>query len=127
MPRNRKSPTGERRDRAIRVHMSATEQSYLQERAGALSLSEYLLRAGLGQSIPQRRKRQRVPLVNRELLLELGKIGGNLNQMARACSLAVRQGMGCSIDPAILRDLAAAIQRLSYQVGGIDPTEDEDP
>jgi hypothetical protein len=45
MPRKRKSPTGEIRDKAIRVHLSASELLYLQARSGALSLSEYLLKA----------------------------------------------------------------------------------
>jgi Bacterial mobilisation protein (MobC) len=127
MPRKRKSATGEIRDKAIRVHLSATELLYLQERAGALSLSEYLLKAGLGQSIPQRRQPQPVPQLNREMLLELGKIGGNLNQIAKTCHLSLQRGSGCTVDLKLLVELQAAIQTLSQRICGIDLTEEDEP
>ena len=127
MPRKRKSATGEIRDKAIRVHLSATELLYLQERAGALSLSEYLLKAGLGQAIPQRRQPQPVPQLNREMLLELGKIGGNLNQIARMCNLSLQRGVTCNVDLQVILELQAAIQTLSQRICGIEPTEEDEP
>ncbi len=125
MPRHRKSPTGELRDKAVRVHMSQSEQRYLQERAGRLSLSEYLLQAGLGQKIPQRRQRQRVPQLNRELLLLLGRIRGDLHQLAQTCLVATRQGQACHLDVALLEQLRVQLKVLSQAISGVDPNHDE--
>jgi hypothetical protein len=125
MPRKRKSSTGELRDKAIRVHLTVSELEYLKERAGSLSLSEYLLKAGLGQAIPQRRKRQPLPQVNRELLLQVGRMGGNLNQITRACHLALRQGMVFPIDWQLLQSLQGQLRQLGQAIAGLNSAEDE--
>lgn len=111
MARKRKSPTGEVRDRHITVWMSLSEQSYLRDRAGSLSLSEYFLNAGLGKPIPQRRKRQSIPEINRLTYLELGKITTALNQQNTR-------------DDAVLNELMQQIQTLRLQ---IIAAEEEEP
>jgi Bacterial mobilisation protein (MobC) len=126
MPRSRKSTTGEIRDQVIPIRLSATELRYVKERAGSLSLSEFFRKAGLGQSIPQRRKRQILPQLHREMLLELGKIGGNLNQIARACSLTIHQGISCDVDLNLLMTLQETIRKLSSQIGGMTPEDEEE-
>jgi hypothetical protein len=126
MTRPRKSTTGEIRDQVVPIRLSATELNYVKERAGSLSLSEFFRNAGLGQPIPQRRKRQPLPQLHREMLLELGKIGGNLNQIARICSLMMRQGMSCDLDVNVLMTLQEMIRKLCFQIGGIASDEEED-
>ncbi|BAU15919.1 hypothetical protein LEP3755_64850 (plasmid) [Leptolyngbya sp. NIES-3755] len=116
MPRKRKSPTGEARTQAVRVHMSPTEQQCIQDKAGSLSLSEYLLTAGLGQSVPQRRQRLRVPEVNRLTYVELGKISGHLNQIAKACHVAVQNGRSCDVDTNEIEDSVVAIRKIRLEV-----------
>jgi hypothetical protein len=111
MARKRKSSTREVRNRHITVWMSPSEQEYLRDRAGSLSLSEYFLNAGLGHSIPQRRKRQSVPEVNRSIYLELSKIS---------------QALQCgALDPELLNDLMQQIQILRLQL--INANLEEEP
>jgi hypothetical protein len=126
MPRPRKSKTGEVRNQVVPIRLSETELRYVKERAGSLSLSEFFRKAGLGQQIPQRRKRPPLPQLHRDMLLALGKIGGNLNQIARACSLAVHQGIGCEVDLRLLVELQTLIRKLYVQIGAIAPDEEED-
>lgn len=116
MPRQRKSPTGELRTLAVPVYMSATERQDLGERAGSLSLSEYLLMAGLGQYVSQRRQRLPVPELNRLTYLELEKIGRNLNQIAKACHIAVRGGRDCNVNSSEIETIVATIRQLRLEV-----------
>lgn len=127
MPRQRKSPTGELRTVAIPVYMSPSERQDLGARAGSLSLSEYLLVAGLGQSVPRRRQPLPVPELNRLMYLELEKVSRNLNQMVRACHIAVQQGQGCNVNSDDITAIVTMIQRLRLDViaATID-LEDED-
>lgn len=116
MPRQRKSPTGELRTLAVPVYMSSTERQNLGERAGSLSLSEYLLITGLGQHVPQRRQRLPVPELNRLTYLELEKIGRNLNQIAKACHVAIRDGRGCNVNSDEIETIVAMIRQLRLEV-----------
>lgn len=116
MPRQRKSPTGELRTLAVPVYMSSTERQNLGERAGSLSLSEYLLMVGLGQHVPQRRQRLPVPELNRLTYLELEKIGRNLNQIAKACHVAIRDGQGCNVNRDEIEAIVAMIRQLRLEV-----------
>jgi Bacterial mobilisation protein (MobC) len=72
-----------------------------------------MLKAGLGQPIPPRHQPQPVPQLNREMLLELGKIGGSLNQIARMCNLSLQHGIGCTVDLQLILEVQATIQILS--------------
>ena len=127
MPRKRKSLTGEVRSQAVRVHMTPSERQYIQDKAGSSSLSEYLLTAGLGQPIPQRRQRLRVPEVNRLIYVELGRISGQLNQIAKACHIAVQNGRSCEINTTEIETLIAVIReiRLDMIAARISIEEDE--
>jgi Bacterial mobilisation protein (MobC) len=116
MPRQRKSPTGELRTLAVPVYMSSTERQDLGERAGSLSLSEYLLMAGLGQYVSQRRQRLPVPELNRLTYLELEKIGRNLNQIAKACHIAVHSGRDCNMNGNEIEAIVATIRQLRLEV-----------
>ncbi|MBD1822938.1 plasmid mobilization relaxosome protein MobC [Cyanobacteria bacterium FACHB-DQ100] len=116
MPRQRKSPTGELRTLAVPVYMSSTERQNLGERAGSLSLSEYLLMAGLGQHVPQRRQPLPVPELNRLTYLELEKIGRNLNQISKACHVAIRDGRGCNVNSDEIEAIIAMIRQLRLEV-----------
>ncbi len=127
MARKRKSPTGEVRDKHITVWVSESERSYLDDRAGSLSMSEYLLKAGLGQPVPQRRSRPRVPEMNRLIYLELGRINNNLNQIARASNLATHTYQSCKIDPTVIAELKTQIKEIRLAVMAIDPNHEDEP
>ncbi|ANV24587.1 plasmid mobilization protein [Agrobacterium pusense] len=73
------------RNRIVRIRVSDTEVSALKALATArgLSLSDLLRRAGLGIRIPARRFDQADAAILVQMLGELGRIGGNLNQLTR--------------------------------------------
>jgi hypothetical protein len=85
MPRHRKSSTGELKTKRIPVCVTESEYEYIRERSGALSMSEYLLRAGLNETIPQRRSRRLTPELNRLTYLELGNINQALQHITDWC------------------------------------------
>jgi Bacterial mobilisation protein (MobC) len=127
MPRKRQSATGELKDKTIRVCVTPSEYESIQKRSGLLSMSEYLLRLGLGQPIPQRRSPRPVPQINRLSYLELGNISNNLNQIARACHHALQLGQGCDVDlDSFLPSLLAEIKAIRLAMIGADVDQDDD-
>jgi len=126
MPRQRQSPTGELRDQAVRVHLSASEKAYLQQRAGGLSLSTYLRQAGLGQAIPERRHAPPPPQLNRELLMTFGTISTHLNLLATACRQSAANGQPCTIDASVLDELRVELRAIGWAIAGIAPEAEEE-
>lgn len=74
------------RERLVPVRMTDDERDLVRERAQAagLTVGAYIRRTALGDSGPRARRR---PIIERELLsrilAHLGKVGSNLNQLAR--------------------------------------------
>jgi hypothetical protein len=124
--RQRKSSTGEARTKVIQVCVSETEQQCIKDRAGSLSMSEFLLRAGLGQSIPQRRRSLPVPEVNRRVYMELGNVSNNLNQIARACNQAVQLGQSIEVDSDVIRQMLAQMKEIRLAVIGAEVDQEYD-
>jgi hypothetical protein len=80
------------RDRVLPIRLSAEERAAVDEAAeqAGLVTSSYARQVLLGAPAP--RQVRRPPVERRELarmLGELGKIGGNLNQLARAANTGV--------------------------------------
>ena len=73
------------RDRIIRLRVTEVEASTMKDLAAArgLSLSDMVRRAALGVRMPTRSFDQTHANVLARTLGELGRIGGNLNQMVR--------------------------------------------
>ena len=126
MPRQRRSPTGEAAVKPVTIRLTPSEHAEIKTKAGRLSLSEFFRRAGLGQPLPRVRHRPPVPEVNRLTYIELGRIGTNVNQLAKACNTAIRLGYGCSIDPQRLEALAATIEQVRLDVLAVVEDEDAD-
>jgi hypothetical protein len=124
MARRKRTATGEVSNRFINIRLSPSEYQYVKEVAGPLSLSEYFRRAGLGQSVPQRRKPQPLPQVNRELLVEMGKMSNALHQISKTCHLALKRGQNYQVDIAVLQELRMQLKVLSWAIAGINPNED---
>lgn len=76
------------RDRSIKVRLTTDELADLRARATGrgLSLSELLRRAGAGVRMPARAFDRTHALLMTRALGELGRIGGNLNQLSRAAN-----------------------------------------
>jgi hypothetical protein len=73
------------RDRIIRIRTTTEELARIQDlaRSRGLSISEMLRRAGLGVRMPARGLDQTNVVLLTRTLGELGRIGGNLNQIVR--------------------------------------------
>jgi hypothetical protein len=101
------------RDRSLTIRLSADERIVVDEAAdrAGLTAGSYARQAILGAPAP--RQVRRPPIERRELarlLGELGKIGGNLNQLARAAnSGTVLDGVEIGAALAGLRDVRAAV------------------
>lgn len=73
------------RDRIIRIRASSEELATIKDLAigRGLSISEMMRRAGLGVRMPTRTLDATHIILLTRILAELGRIGGNLNQMVR--------------------------------------------
>ena len=126
MTRPRKSITGECRDQSLHIHLSLSEKTFLQERAGKQSLSAYVRGLALGKRIPKRRKQPPIPQANCEMLFLLGSLVEQLTFIRMSCREATRKGQGCNVDIKSFNKLHEQIQALAWAIANIDPTVDED-
>ncbi|MDO5529815.1 MAG: integrase arm-type DNA-binding domain-containing protein [Paracoccus sp. (in: a-proteobacteria)] len=101
------------RDHRFSLHRSREGRAPRQGHAAGLSAAELLREA---QGLAQVRRRKPVPRVDPRLVLALGRIGGNLNQIARrANASALRQALG----PQEALMLATALVSLDRQLAAI--------
>lgn len=100
------------------LRLSQEERATLEQRAAeaGLKLSEYLRQAGL-----KRKGRTRVKEINRQTYIELGRIGNNLNQLTKACHIALKQGYSCNLDPTLLQSLSEQLDQIRLEVIGVNP------
>ncbi len=83
-----------RRTLTMKIRVSEEEAAALEARCpDGLSRSAWLRQLGLGQPVVPRRRRAPPPSVDPELLLELRRIGVNLNQLARVMNVARWRGL----------------------------------
>lgn len=79
---NPKKPPEKLRRHTVKVSLNDAELERLTQKAQGRSLATYCREAALGGSAPAS-PLLAVPPVNREKWMELGKVGSNLNQIAR--------------------------------------------
>ncbi|MCK8463019.1 MobC family plasmid mobilization relaxosome protein [Aliiroseovarius sp. S1339] len=72
------------------------------------------MREALGQTSARRRKP--MPRVDPALMLAVGRIGSNLNQIARCLNSADRRGQSAQID---LLDVSARLVTIERQLGAL--------
>jgi len=79
------SPSRPRRAAIVPVRLTNAERDQLAEVARDLgiSLSTYLRQAALSRPLPPRRAVRPIPEINRETYHDLGKVGADLNAIAR--------------------------------------------
>ena len=104
------------------LRLSASERLELENKAAeaGLKLSEYLRQTGLRKKI-----RAKVPEINREMYLELGRIGNNLNQLTKNSHIALQQGNEFNIDIQVLQSLTDKLDEVRLSVIGINPEKDD--
>lgn len=113
------SKTQSERRKNFPLRLSNSERAALEEKAkeAGLKLSAYLREAGLNKTIQKRNKR--VPQINRETYVELGRIGININQLAKAANTSVLKGLECNINTNELAKLSSLLQEIRLSILGI--------
>lgn len=113
----------ELRSATIVFRCTEAEKAELRSKADAAGLSAAeLLREALG--LAQARRRKPVPHVDPRLVLALGRIGGNLNQIARRANASARRQ---TLGPQEALALASALVSLDRQLAAIRATAVEKP
>jgi hypothetical protein len=129
MPRTPRAASGEVANKPITIRLTESEYQQIAQKKGTLSFSAYFRHAGLEQEIPTTPSRPPVPAVNRQIHIELGHIGNNLNQQTQACHQALQQGQALDVDPQQLEALSTLLNQVRSEVMGLEPPEatDDDP
>ncbi len=81
---------------------------------GGMKLSEYLRAVLFKQRLPV--PRATVPAINRETLVQLNRIGGLLNQQARALNTANIQNSFSGISPEYLQQCLDKLSELNQEI-----------
>jgi hypothetical protein len=95
-PVNPALETAEDYTEKITIRVTPTEKQQLLARCQGIKLSSYI-RSGL-LDYPMPRPRQVVPIVTRQMYIELNRIGHNLNQQSRCIHEALKLGVALPID-----------------------------
>lgn len=98
------------RDDYLHIRVSQSEKSRIESKAeqADLSVSEYVRKSALDQSI------RSVPELNREVWSDLSRALGNLNQLARHAN----QGQVVEVEPESFEEMRELIQELRRGVTG---------
>jgi hypothetical protein len=104
--------------KTLKVRVSESEFKEIQKRKPEnLSLADWLRTLAMGEEIQVKRQRRPVPKADPELIRHWAKIGGNLNQIARALNTANKIGEPVNLAQ-ILATLKAIEQNLDRSVQG---------
>jgi Bacterial mobilisation protein (MobC) len=105
------------------IRLSPTERQKIEAKAdlSGMKLSEYLRATALKQKIPPS-----VPTINREIYIELIRIGNNINQIARVANVGIKRGDRLNVEMSKLQELANHLDQLKLEVLAIsEDTLDE--
>jgi len=94
--------------------VSDEELELLNQARGGMKLSEYLRAVLFNQRLPI--PRATVPAINRETLVQLNRIGGLLNQQARALNTAKLQNSFSGISPEYLQQCLDKLLELNHEL-----------
>ncbi len=95
------------------VSLNQTEYAKLIERAESVGLGALKMRATFVRKLIMNAKINSVPLINKEALSELNKIGQNLNQLTRLAN------SNASIDPNQIAQIHAEIKAIGQNLLGV--------
>ena len=94
--------------------VSDSELELLNTARGGMKLSEYLRAVIFKQRLPV--PRATVPAINREILVQLNRIGGLLNQQATALNTAKRQNSFSGISLEYLKHCLDKLEQLDQEL-----------
>jgi hypothetical protein len=121
-PRNRvKSRPASLRATAVPVRLTLGEREQLADTARDLgiSISTYIRQVVLARPLPPRRAVRPIPEINRETYHELGRVGGQLNQVALRLNER-RSEAGAADLLEVLQSVAQLLAAVRAQVLGVD-------
>ena len=100
------------------IRLSPTERQAIENLAdtAGMKLGEYIRATALNQKIPRS-----VPKINREIYIELGRIGNNINQIARVANVGIKRGDRLNVEMNQLSELSEYLDRLKLEVLAISP------
>ena len=108
------------RQGVVGVRLSPDERAVLDQLAteAGMPVAEWLRRAGLMQRLAAKRQKANGPggRALQAVMSELGRIGNNLNQVARHLNTAARAGVPAAPDEASLHAAAEALDRVRGDV-----------
>ena len=104
------------------VRLTRAQKDQLAEiaREMGLSLSAYLRRAALGQSLPPRKAVRPIPEVNQRTYVELGCLSASVKQLATILEAGADPGQKQIID--LLEEVVSFLLELRLQVLGLEQT-----
>ena len=95
------------------VSMNETEYAKLIERAESVGLGALKMRATFVRKLIMNAKINSVPLINKEAITELNKIGQNLNQLTRFANI------NATIDASQINQIQAEIKTICQNLLGV--------
>ena len=115
---------GERLDAVVPVRLPRVQRDQLAQvaREMGLSLSGYIRRVILAQPLPPRRPPQPIPEINLETYVELGHLGANINQLARAVNAGSMPGRAQLME--VLELVARSLGEIRSEVIGARPSRE---
>jgi hypothetical protein len=94
------------------IRLSPTERETIEAKSdtAGMKLGEYIRAAALKQKIPRS-----VPKINREIYIELIRIGNNINQLARVANVGIKRGDRLNLEMSKLQELSEYLDRLKLE------------
>ena len=100
------------------IRLSPTERQAIEAKAdtAGMKLGEYIRATALKQKVPPS-----IPEINREIYVELIRIGNNINQIARVANVGIKRGDRLNVEIERLTELSVYLNRLKLEVLAISP------
>lgn len=100
------------------IRLSPTERQTIEAKADSagIKLGEYIRATALKRKIPPS-----IPEINREIYIQLIRIGNNINQIARVANVGIKRGDRLNVEMNKLTELSEYLDRLKLEVLAISP------
>lgn len=120
-PTKPKLPAEHAKSRKVTVRFRTGEYSKVVSEAGTLTTSpaDYIRLKALGLPLPQ----PPLPEVRRDLCLELGRVGNNLNQLLKA----IHEGRVVSVRAQEIEPVVAALKKIKSEMAGLSRRSADGP
>jgi len=113
----------EEQRKVFAIRLSPIERQAIEVKADSagMRLGEYLRATALKRKIPRS-----VPKINREIYIELIRIGNNINQLARIANVGSKRGEKLNLEMSKLEELSQYLDQLKLEVLAISDNLEDD-